>query len=53
MNANQPQSMTLEAVVIRADGSKEDLGAVAYWNKNPLIRLIHRLKGEGVIQLRN
>lgn len=27
--------VTIEAVVIRADGSKEDLGVVADSNKNP------------------
>lgn len=33
----------LEAVVIRADGTREDLGAVAYYHRNPLRRLAWRL----------
>ena len=32
------RQMVLEAVVIRADGKREDLGAIAYWNRNPLRR---------------
>lgn len=38
------KQITLEAVVIRADGTREDLGTIAYWHKNPLKRLIHRLR---------
>lgn len=37
------KSMTMEAVVIRADGSREDLGVVGYWHKNPIKRWAHRL----------
>jgi hypothetical protein len=33
----------IEAVVIRADGTREDLGVVSYWHRNPLKRLIWRL----------
>lgn len=36
---------SIEAVVIRADGSKEDLGVVSYWHRNPLRRLVWRLRG--------
>jgi hypothetical protein len=36
---------TIEAVVIRADGSREDLGVVSYWHKNPLRRLLWRIRG--------
>lgn len=32
------QKITWEAVVIRADGTKEDLGLVAYYHRNPLRR---------------
>ena len=38
------KEMQIEAVVIRADGSREDLGTVSYWHKNPLMRLLHRLR---------
>jgi hypothetical protein len=37
--AKQVQSMRLEAVVIRKDGTREELGTVAYWHRNPLKRL--------------
>lgn len=39
------KSVTVEAVVIRADGTREDLGAVAYYHRNPLRRLYWRLTG--------
>jgi hypothetical protein len=35
---------SLSAVVIRADGTREDLGVIAYYHKNPIRRLIWRLK---------
>jgi hypothetical protein len=38
------QEITIEAVVIRADGTREDLGTVSYWHKNPFKRLLWRLK---------
>lgn len=38
------------AVVIRADGTREDLGTVAYWHRNPLkrwwVRRFKMWKGE-------
>jgi hypothetical protein len=36
---SKPKSIEIEAVIIRADGAREDLGTVCYWNKNPLKRL--------------
>jgi len=41
-NTKQAQSATLSAVVIRADGSREDLGVISYWHRNPLMRLWYR-----------
>lgn len=42
---------TIEAVVIRADGRREDLGVVSYYHKNPLKRAAwaakQKLKKEG------
>ena len=38
------REVTIEAVVIRADGTREDLGQVSYWHKNPLRRVLHKLK---------
>lgn len=32
------EEITLEATVIRADGTVEYLGEVAYWHRNPLKR---------------
>lgn len=29
---------SIEAVIIRADGRREDLGVVSYWHRNPLKR---------------
>ena len=30
---------SIAAVVIRKDGTREDLGVVSYWHRNPLKRL--------------
>lgn len=40
----QPKSMVIEAVVVRADGSVQDLGVIAYYHSNPLKRLLWRVK---------
>lgn len=42
LHAPQPQSAQLQATIIRADGTREELGTVAYWHRNPLMRLWHR-----------
>lgn len=34
----------ISAVVMRADGTTEDLGVIAYWHRNPLRRAYWRLK---------
>lgn len=34
---------SIAAVVTRADGTVEDLGVVARWHKNPLVRLCWRI----------
>lgn len=41
-----PVEVTWEATVIRADGSREELGVVSYWNRNPLKRLAWALKNK-------
>jgi hypothetical protein len=33
------KSSEIQAVIIRADGSREDLGTIAYWHRNPLKRI--------------
>jgi hypothetical protein len=35
---------SIEAVVIRADGSRENLGTIAYWHRNPMRRLWWQVK---------
>lgn len=35
---SEARSATLTAVVTRADGTVENLGAVAYWHRNPFKR---------------
>lgn len=35
---------SISAVVIRADGTREDLGVVSYWHSNPLKRWAYALK---------
>lgn len=35
---------SIRAVITRADGSKEDLGVVSYWHKNPVKRAWFKLK---------
>jgi hypothetical protein len=39
-----PQSVSLEAVVIRADGTREPQGQIAYWHRNPLKRFAWRVR---------
>lgn len=41
------KSVSLEAKVIRADGSVKDLGRIAYFHSNPLRRLGARVRGQG------
>lgn len=39
------QMVSIEAVVIGPDGKvKEDLGTVAYWNRNPLIQFMYNMR---------
>jgi hypothetical protein len=38
------REVTIEAKVIRANGDVEDRGLVSYWHKNPLKRLVWRLR---------
>lgn len=34
---------SISAVIIRADGTRVDLGTVSYWHRNPLKRLAWRV----------
>lgn len=38
------KKMEISAVIIRADGSKEDLGTICYWSKNPFKRFAWWIK---------
>jgi hypothetical protein len=42
--SGQLKQMVVEAVVIRADGTREDLGVISYWHKNPLKRFWFEVK---------
>ena len=37
------RSATVEAVIIKADGTRVSLGTVAAWHKNPIKRWAHSL----------
>lgn len=41
---NKVKMQTVKAVIIRADGKREDLGVISYWHKNPLKRLMFRVQ---------
>lgn len=38
------KQMEISAVITRADGTVVDLGTIQYWHKNPLKRLLWRIK---------
>jgi hypothetical protein len=38
------KEIELIATIIRADGTKEELGVIDYWHKNPLKRFIWKIK---------
>jgi len=38
------KSAEISAVVIRADGTREELGTISYWHINPLKRFWFRFK---------
>lgn len=40
----QIKQVSVEAVVIRADGTREDLGAVSFWSSNPLKMLVWNVR---------
>lgn len=49
--AKAVSSVTIEATVIRANGSREDLGVIARYDRNPLRRLLNRVRGLGSVRL--
>ena len=40
-NAKQVE---FQATIIRADGTREELGTISYWHKNPIKRLLWKIK---------
>jgi hypothetical protein len=38
------KEIELIATIIRADGKIEELGVIDYWHKNPIKRIIWRIK---------
>jgi hypothetical protein len=40
----QVKQMEISARIVRADGSIEELGTIQYWHKNPIKRIIWRIK---------
>jgi hypothetical protein len=38
------KEMEISAIITRADGTIENLGTIQYWHKNPLKRLLWRIK---------
>jgi len=34
------KSSSISATIIRADGRTEQLGIIAYWHRNPIMRLL-------------
>lgn len=38
------KQMEISAVITRADGTVVNLGTIQYWHKNPLKRLLWRIK---------
>jgi len=40
----QVKQMEISAIITRADGTIENLGTIQYWHKNPLKRIIWRIK---------
>jgi hypothetical protein len=47
-----PTSITLEGTILRADGTTEDLGVIAYTHRNPVRRLLGQQNVRGGSVLR-
>lgn len=44
LTARAAREASISAVIIRADGSREPLGVISYWHRNPFRRLAFRLR---------
>ena len=43
LTRGRAREVSISAVITRADGTTENLGAISYWHKNPLRRIAWRL----------
>jgi hypothetical protein len=41
------EQASISAIVIRKDGTKDDLGTISFWHRNPFRRFWWRLRHEG------
>lgn len=50
--ADQPESVAIEGVIRRADGTVEDIGLVAYSHRNPIKHLLgqRKVRGGGILR---
>jgi hypothetical protein len=44
MAQSNTKEMQIEATIIRANGTIEQLGVIQYWHKNPFKRILWRIK---------
>lgn len=44
LTAKTVSEASIAIKVIREDGSEEDLGVVSYWSRNPLRRMLWRMR---------
>ena len=44
LSKSQVKQMELSARIVRADGTVEELGTIQYWHKNPIKRILWRIK---------
>jgi hypothetical protein len=44
LTKSKVKEMSISAIITRADGTVEDLGAIQYWHSNPIKRIIWRIK---------
>ena len=40
----QIKRQTISAVITRADGTVENLGVIAYWHRNPVMRMLYKIR---------
>jgi hypothetical protein len=46
------KSVALEATILRADGTREELGRISSYHRNPVRRLVAKLRGQGEITVK-